>query len=315
MGARVEGQGEACTPPLEVTGGALHGIRHELPMASAQVATCVLLAGLAASGGTTVRLPGPARDHTERLLPAFGVVLEVSPLAGGGREVAVRGGSALSAAAVRVPGDFSAAAFLLAAAAAEPGARVTARGVSLNPTRTGFLDVLREMGAGIEVHGAGAEAAGAEPQGDVTVTGPERLRAFDVPPDWVPRLVDEAPAWAVVASAAHGVSRLRGAAELRVKESDRIAAIAAGLGAAGLDCEELPDGLAITGGRARGGGRVETLGDHRIAMAFAALASRLEEPLWLDDVASVPTSDPHFLETLAALGAEVVAGERGEARS
>jgi 3-phosphoshikimate 1-carboxyvinyltransferase len=308
MGAMVEGRGEACTPPLRVSGGALRGIRHDLPMASAQVATCVLLAGLAASGETCVRLPGPARDHTERMLPAFGVPLEVEPLAGGGRSVTVRGGITPRGATLRVPGDFSAAAFLLAAAAATPGASVTARRVSLNPTRTGFLDVLREMGAGVEVREEPAGAAAGEPAGDVTVTGPERLRAFDVPPAWVPRLVDEAPAWAVVASHAGGISRLRGAGELRVKESDRIAALAEGLRATGIACEEFPDGLAVHGGRAHGGGRIATRGDHRIAMAFAALASRLDEPLWLDDVASVPTSDPGYLATLAALGAEVIGG-------
>jgi 3-phosphoshikimate 1-carboxyvinyltransferase len=247
-----------------------------------------------------VRLPGPARDHTERLLPAFGVVLEVSPLAGGGRQVAVRGGSALSAAAVRVPGDFSAAAFLLAAAAAEPGARVTARGVSLNPTRTGFLDVLREMGAGIEVHEAGAEAAGAEPQGDVTVTGPERLRAFDVPPEWVPRLVDEAPAWAVVASAAHGVSRLRGAAELRVKESDRIAALAAGVRALGAGVEEYDDGFTLEA-RPLSGGAVDSAGDHRLAMAFAIAATGAAAPTTIAGASAVDVSYPGFFEALARL--------------
>jgi 3-phosphoshikimate 1-carboxyvinyltransferase len=205
---------------------------------------------------------------------------------------------------VFVPGDFSAAAFLFAAAAAEPGARVTAKRVSLNPTRTGFLDVLRSMGAAVKIEHE-EESAG-EPLGDVTVTGPEALRCFDVPADWLPRLVDEVPAWAVVASAAAGTSRVRGASELRVKESDRLAALAAGLGEVGVTCEEQPDGLTVTGGGARGGGRIATHGDHRVAMAFAALGSRLEEPLWLDDVEHVATSDPGFFDTLAALGAEVV---------
>jgi 3-phosphoshikimate 1-carboxyvinyltransferase len=310
MGARVEGTGEACTPPLRVRGGALRGLEHALPMASAQVATCVLLAGLAASGETCVRLPGPARDHTERLLPAFGVEVEEEPLPAGGRMVRVRGGATPRGATVRVPADPSAAAFLLAAAAAEPGARVTARGMSLNPTRTGLLDVLREMGAGVDVVPAGAGEP--EPRGDVTVTGPERLEAFDVPERWVPRLVDEVPAWTVAASAARGTSRLRGAGELRVKESDRLATLAAGLRVAGIACEESADGLAVHGGRARGGGRIATRGDHRIAMAFAALGARLEEPLWLDDVSSVATSDPGFFATLASLGAEVVASPAAE---
>ncbi len=304
MGARIEGQGDACTPPLTVTGGALHGIEYDIPMASAQVATCVLLAGLAASGETCVRLPGPARDHTERMLPAFGVHVETRELAHGGRSLRVRGGSPLHAADVHVPGDFSAAAFLFAAAAAEPGASVTARQVNLNPTRTAFLDVLREMGA--RVSATDETVAAGEPLGDITVRGPDRLRAFDVPPEWLPRMVDEAPAWAVVASAAHGTSRLVGASELRVKESDRIAALATGLAVLGIACAERADGLEVTGGEVRGGGRIATHHDHRIAMAFAALACRTQEPVWFDDLASVATSYPDYFDTLASLGAAVL---------
>ena len=304
MGATVEGQGEACTPPLRVRGARLRAIDYVLPMASAQVAGCMLLAGLAADGVTRVTLPGPARDHTERMLPAFGIALECDALAGGGRRVSVRGGQALAATDVRVPGDFSAAAFLLAAAACEPGARVTARGVNLNPTRTAFLEVLAEMGAEVRIANERLETG--EPSGDVTVSGPESLRAFDVPAAWLPRMIDEAPAWAIVAAAARGTSRLTGASELRVKESDRIATLAAGLAAVGVETEEHADGLAITGGRARGGGSIETRHDHRVAMAFAVLGARLEQPLSFDDVSSVPTSYPAFFDTLAALGAEVV---------
>jgi 3-phosphoshikimate 1-carboxyvinyltransferase len=303
MGATVKGQGSECTPPLTVEGGRLHGIEYAVPMASAQVATCVLLAGLAATGATRVTLPGPARDHTERLLPAFGVVLEREEHANGGRTVAVRGGQPLRATEVRVPGDFSAAAFLFAAAAAEPGASVTATGVNLNPTRTGFLDVLRAMGVEVAIEHERLEAG--EPSGDVRVTGPATLTAFDVPAAWLPRMVDEAPAWAVVAAAARGTSRLAGAHELRVKESDRIASIAAGLAAVGIAVEQSPDGLAITGGRPRGGARIATRHDHRIAMAFAALGCRTREPLWFDDLASVQTSYPAFFDTLAALGGAV----------
>jgi len=304
MGATVEGEGEACTPPLRVRGARLRAIDYVLPMASAQVAGCTLLAGLAADGVTRVTLPGPARDHTERMLPAFGIALECDALAGGGRRVSVRGGQALAANDVRVPGDFSAAAFLLAAAACEPGARVTARGVNLNPTRTAFLEVLAAMGAEVLVANERLETG--EPSGDVTVSGPESLLAFDVPAAWLPRMIDEAPAWAIVAAAARGTSRLTGASELRVKESDRIATLAAGLAAVGVETEEHADGLAITGGRARGGGSIETRHDHRVAMAFAVLAARLEQPLAFDDVSSVPTSYPAFFDTLAALGAEVV---------
>jgi 3-phosphoshikimate 1-carboxyvinyltransferase len=306
MGARIAGQGERCTPPLTVSGAALRGIDHASEIASAQVATCTLLAGLAASGETSVTLPGPARDHTERMLPAFGVPLDRRELPGGGRQVRVHGGSRLRATPVHVPGDPSAAAFLWAAAAAEPGASVLARGVGLNPTRTGFLDVLREMGVNVEITGT-HDAAG-EPVGDVRVTGPEELRAFEVPEDWVPRLLDEVPAWAVVASAAIGTSRLTGAAELRVKESDRLAALAAGLASLGIACEERADGLAITGGTPRGGARIEARLDHRIAMAFAALGCRARDPIVIDDVSSVATSFPGYWELLAELGAHVSLG-------
>ena len=311
MGASVHGQGDAATPPLTIDGAELNGIAYEVPMASAQVATCTLLAGLQARGSTQVTLPGPARDHTERMLPAFGAAVERTELPHGGREVRVVGGTRLRAANVHVPGDFSAAAFFLAAAAADPGARVTARGVNLNPTRTGFLDVLRAMGAVVEIEHE-HESAG-EPVGDVTVTGPEYLKSFTVPAEWLPRMVDEAPAWAVVAAAARGVSRLTGASELRVKESDRIASIAAGLHAVGIVADATADTLAVTGGVPHGGARIATHHDHRIAMAFAVLASRMSEPLWFDDLSSVPTSYPAFFATLTDLGGglvpEAAAGE------
>jgi 3-phosphoshikimate 1-carboxyvinyltransferase len=300
MGAAVD-SAEGGRPPLRVRGGALRGIAWESPVASAQVATCVLLAGLAAAGPTSVTLPGPARDHTERMLPAFGVPLDVRGTAGGGRTVTIerarpRGTS------LAVPGDFSAAAFALAAGAASPGAEVTAAGVNLNPTRTGLLDVLAAMGAGVSVANRREEAG--EPVGDVTVRGPERLAPFDVPADWVPRLVDEVPAWAVAASAADGVSRITGAAELRVKESDRLAVLARNLARLGLRVRELPDGLEIEGGVPTGG-VVEADLDHRVVMAFAALATRAAGPVTFDDASSVATSYPGFWAELAALGAEV----------
>jgi 3-phosphoshikimate 1-carboxyvinyltransferase len=310
MGAALHGQGESCMPPLTVRGALLRGIDYVVPMASAQVATCVLLAGLSAADETRVTLPGPARDHTERMLPAFGVELACDPAAHGGRSIRVRGGAMLHGTSVQVPGDFSAAAFMFAAAACEPGASITALGVNLNPTRTGFLDVLRAMGAGVFVANETVQAG--EPVGDVTVTGPEALSAFDVPGAWLPRMVDEVPVWAVVASVARGTSRLTGAGELRVKESDRLASIAAGLGALGVVVEERPDGLAVTGGPVRGGVRIITHHDHRIAMAFAVLGCRTGDPILFDDLASVPTSYPGFFETLAALGGELVPDPSGD---
>jgi 3-phosphoshikimate 1-carboxyvinyltransferase len=200
---------------------------------------------------------------------------------------------------VVVPGDFSAAAFFLAAAAATPGCELTVEGVNLNPTRIGLLRALEAMGASIRITAAG-EAAG-EPVGDVTVCGPDTLDAIDIPAEWVPALVDEVPAWMVAACAARGTSTLRGAAELRLKESDRLAALAQNLSGLGVRVEETTDGLAIHGGRVRGG-RVEAHGDHRVAMAFALLAGRAEGPITIDDASPISTSFPDFGATLAALG-------------
>jgi 3-phosphoshikimate 1-carboxyvinyltransferase len=201
-----------------------------------------------------------------------------------------------------VPGDFSAAAFFLAAAAAVPGASVTAEAVGLNPTRTGLLDVLEAMGAGVTRVETAIEAG--EPRGDVTVTGPERLRAFDVPPEWLPRLVDEVPAWAVAAASAGGVSALRGAGELRVKESDRLKAMATNLSAVGIEARETQDGLMIAGRRPRGG-VVQAHGDHRVAMACAVLGTFAEGPVTIEDASMIATSYPGFVETLGSLGGQV----------
>ena len=301
MGANISAR-EDRLPPLVIRGGALTGIAYESPVASAQVATCVLLAGLTATGTTRVVLPGPARDHTERMLPLFGVELEIHEEKGGGRSVRIAGGAKLRGTSLRIPGDLSAASFLLAAAAAQPGAVVTALGVNTNPTRAGLLEVLEVMGAEVTYGRPRIECG--EPVADVTVRGPDRLRAFDVPPAWVPRLIDEAPAWIIAATAAEGCSRLSGASELRVKESDRIVALARNLTATGIAARELPDGLEITGGPVKGA-RIEAHRDHRIVMAFAALGCRTSEAMTFDDVSSVATSFPAFFATLALLGADV----------
>ena len=306
MGATLTARDGDRLPPLVIRGGPLTAIRYDLPVASAQVASCVLVAALGAAGETEVTRPGPARDHTERMLRAFGVTTEVTPRAGLGPRIRLAGPAVPHGARVRVPGDFSAAAFFLAAAAATPGATVTARGVSLNPTRTALLEALEQMGA--RVMRRLLPAVGEEPLGDVTVTGPERLRGMDLPLEWVPRMIDEIPAWAIAAATAAGRSRLAGAAELRVKESDRLALIAANLGALGIEVRERPDGLEIEGGTI-GGGRVRSDGDHRIAMAFLALGTRAQGPVTVDDTASIATSYPGFLEALAALGGEAVPGD------
>ena len=298
MGATLWARGGDAFPPLSIRGAKLRGIDYALPVASAQVASCILLAGLGAEGTTTVRIPGPARDHTERMLKGLGVRLTVTA-EGAGRSVSLAGASRFSGTSLRVPGDPSAAAFMLAAAAITPGARVTARGVSVNATRTGFLDALEAMGATVERVIAG-DAAG-EPAADVTVQGPERLRAIELPDAWLPRMIDEVPVWAIVAACAQGTSRLTGAGELRVKESDRLAAICRNLSLLGVETHEQASGFEVTGGKVRGGS-IDAEGDHRIAMAFTILATVAGGPIVIDGAEGIGTSDPAFIGTFNALG-------------
>jgi 3-phosphoshikimate 1-carboxyvinyltransferase len=302
MGATLMARDGDRLPPLVIHGAKLKGIRYELPVASAQVASSVLFAALCAEGETEVTLPGPARDHTERMLRAFGVTVESTARNGSGPRLSIRGPQRPRGTRLRVPGDLSAAAFFLAVAAATPGATVTALGVSLNPTRSALLEALERMGARVELKAQ--PAAGEEPVGDVTVTGPERLTAIDLPAEWVPRMIDEIPAWAMAAATARGRSRLAGAAELRVKESDRLALLAANLGALGITVREQKDGLEIEGGRV-GGGTVKSDGDHRIAMAFATLGTRAAGPVTVDDATSIATSYPGFAAALTALQGQV----------
>ncbi|HKQ57188.1 MAG TPA: 3-phosphoshikimate 1-carboxyvinyltransferase [Candidatus Eisenbacteria bacterium] len=299
MGAQLWARDGDRLPPLAIRGGALAAIEYRVPVASAQVASCILLAALAAPGRTVVTMPGAARDHTQRMLGAFGVKVEVAL---DGRSIALNGPASLLGTQVRIPGDVSAAAFFLAAAATIPGASVTARDVSVNPTRAGLLAVMERMGARVER--ARPREEGGDPIADVTVTGPARLEAIDIQPDEVPSLIDEVPAWAVLATAARGTSRIAGAAELRVKESDRLAALARNLGRLGITVEETRDGLAVTGGEPRGG-TVDAEEDHRIAMAFAILGARAAGPVTITGAGGIPTSYPDFLTTFAALGGEV----------
>jgi 3-phosphoshikimate 1-carboxyvinyltransferase len=301
MGARLSARGADRFPPLVIQGGGLEPIRHDLEIASAQVASCVLFAGLQANGETRVTIPGPARDHTERMLQSLGAPLEIESLPNGGRRVMVLGPATLAPAHVRVPGDFSSAAFFLAAAAARPGASVTATGVNLNPTRTGLLDVLQEMGADISRDNLRDESG--EPVGDVTVTGPERLRGIAIPTKWVPRLLDEVPAWIIAAARAEGCSTLSGASELRVKESDRIAVLVRNLNSLGVRASERPDGLEITGGPVTGG-VVRSEHDHRIAMAFAVLATSSNGEVKVVETEHIVTSYPGFVRTLCELGGD-----------
>src|SRR5439155_22869320 len=269
MGARIEStDGRA---PLTIHGGALHGIAHAPDMPSAQVKSAVLLAGLLADGNTSVAEPAQTRDHTERALDAFGVQVRRR-----GGTVALDGGQHLAARSLSIPGDFSSAAFWMAAAAAFPGSRIEIDDVGLNPTRTGLIAILRRFGARVQVDVRRTEAG--EPRGTVIVEG-DRTEVLAIEPAEVPGVIDELPA--IAALAAHGGEvSVRGAAELRVKESDRIAALVAGFRGLGLLADERPDGFVVRGpstsGQAPAGGIADARGDHRMAMAFAiaALAAR-----------------------------------------
>ncbi|PWK06609.1 3-phosphoshikimate 1-carboxyvinyltransferase [Tumebacillus permanentifrigoris] len=289
MGARIEGRDGGRLAPLSVRGGGLQAFRYDSPVASAQVKSGILLAGLFAEGATGVREPEPSRDHTERMLQAFGVVVE-------DREgyITVQGGSRLTATDIEVPGDISSAAFLLVAAAIVPGSDVTIRGVGLNPTRTGILDVLLDMGAQIEV--VNERQAGGEPVADLRVRG-SRLRATTVRGAIIPRLIDEVPVLAVAATQAEGVTEIRDAAELKVKESNRIATTANELRKFGAIVEELEDGLRIHGGaQLQGGAVIETHHDHRIAMSMAVAALVANGATTIRDWESVDVSFPGFAE-------------------
>ena len=288
MGAKIES--DAGRAPLRIRGGqALRGVDCALPVASAQLKSALLLAGLYAQGETRVREPHPTRDYTERMLAAFGAACAFGP-----GEAALLGGSALRARDVSVPADFSSAAFFIVAATLVPGSELLLRRVGMNPRRTGLLHVLRAMGADIATENAGEQ--GGEPVADLRVRH-AALRGIEVPVENVPDMIDEFPALFVAAARAEGATVVRGAAELRVKESDRIATMAAGLRALGIEADESPDGATIRGGALRGG-RVESHGDHRIAMAFAVAAQRADGPVRIRDVANVATSFPGF-DTLA----------------
>jgi 3-phosphoshikimate 1-carboxyvinyltransferase len=286
MGASIDSR--EGLPPLRIHGGRrLQGIRYELPVASAQVKSALLLAGLYAEGETEILEPHPTRDYTERMLAAFGWPIEFAP----GR-ARLTGGHTLRATDVQVPADFSSAAFFLVAASLVPGSELLLRAVGLNPRRTGLLQALRLMGADIEV--LDPRHSGGEPVADLRVRHAP-LHAIELPEALVPDMIDEMPALFVAASAARGTTRVRGAAELRVKESDRIASMAAGLRALGVAMEETPDGAVITGG-AFGPGAVESHGDHRVAMSFAVAGLLASGGVRIQDCRNVATSFPGFME-------------------
>ena len=302
MGAQIDLTGEKGTLPMTVHGAPLHGIRYELPVASAQVKSCVLLAGLFAEGKTTVVEPRPTRDHTEKLFQTLDIPLHID-----GLEISLQGsgpkGPQIAARKLTVPGDFSSAAFWIAATAARPGAELTVRGVGLNPRRTALLDVLKRMGAQIETEITEDQD---DPIGTVFVHGAQ-LRGTEIGGDEIPNLIDELPVLAVAGALAEGVTVIRDAAELRVKESDRITMTAKHLRAFGVDVEETPDGMTV-----RGSAKLivpeedlESGGDHRIAMSLAVLATFAAGPVRITDTACVDTSYPEFWKHLERLGGRV----------
>jgi cyclohexadieny/prephenate dehydrogenase / 3-phosphoshikimate 1-carboxyvinyltransferase len=305
MGAQITTQNGL--PPVLIHGGdRLHAIDYKLPMASAQVKSAILLAALRADGRTRVTEPAPTRDHTERMFTAFGVEILRQ-----GSTVALEGGQTLRGTEIDVPGDFSSAAFflVLGALAAERG--LTLRNVGINPTRTGLLDMLTMMGANIRVRPKPmAEKQGravGEPIADIEVQA-GKLKGITVPEALVPLSIDEFPVFFIAAACAEGETLVRGAHELRVKESDRLAVMAEGLARLGVEHELLPDGIWIRGGSGFSGGVIESHGDHRIAMAFAMASVRAAGPLEIRDVANVATSFPGFVQTARSAGLQIDSG-------
>lgn len=302
MGAQiVDTDGRA---PLRITGAPLRGIAYSMPVASAQVKSAVLLAGLLASGPTAVIEPGPARDHTERMLRAMGVDVETAE----GCCVTLIPPERLRPLDLRVPGDFSSAAFVLIAALLAGSAEVTIEGVGVNPTRTGLLDILRAMGADIRVINERDEAG--EPVADLVARRAD-LRGTVIEGEWIVRAIDEFPALMIAALRAEGVTEVRGASELRVKETDRIAVMAAELRKLGAVIHEQPDGFIITGPQCLSGAVVDGHDDHRVAMALVLAGLVADGPTIVTDARCIEDSFPGFVETLQSLGADVVevAGE------
>ncbi|HLG52473.1 MAG TPA: 3-phosphoshikimate 1-carboxyvinyltransferase [Steroidobacteraceae bacterium] len=295
MGADIRTNGGR--PPLAISGRrSLRGCAHELEVPSAQVKSAILLAGLYAKGRTSVTEPVPTRDHTERMLQALGVAVSRDDAT-----VSLAGPVALSGTTIVVPGDFSSAAFFIVAGVVAGRGPLLIRGIGVNPTRTGLLDILGLMGADIRL--LNPRECGREPVADLQVM-PGALRGINVPHELVASTIDEFPVLFAAAALADGETLVRGAAELRVKESDRIAVMADGLRALGVQVETLPDGLRIQGGPV-GGGIVESRGDHRVAMAFAVLAARAAEPVVIRDVRHVATSFPGFVATARLAGLEL----------
>jgi 3-phosphoshikimate 1-carboxyvinyltransferase len=296
MGAVIE-TSPTGTAPLHIKGGAkLKGIHYDMPVASAQVKSCLLLAGLYADGETSVTEPAPTRDHTERMLNGFGY-----PVQRDGQRIVIRSGGSLKAGDIDVPSDISSAAFFMVGAAIAEDADVTLRHVGMNPTRTGVIHILRAMGADLEI--LNERTIGGEPVADIRVRS-SRLKGIDIPEEWVPLAIDEFPVLFVAAACAEGETRLTGAEELRVKESDRIQVMADGLQILGVNAVPTTDGMIVHPGSMQGG-TVDSHGDHRIAMAFAIASLRASGPIVIRDCENVNTSFPSFVSLAASLGLDI----------
>ncbi len=301
MGAVVETQ-EGGRPPVMIKGaGKLKGIHYDLPMASAQVKSCLLLAGLYAEGETSVTEPAPTRDHTERMLGGFGYPVEKR----GAATVAVKSGGKLVGTKIEVPADISSATFFMVAAAIAPNSDITLTHVGINPTRIGVINILKAMGADLTVQNE--RVVGGEPVADIRVRYAP-LKGIDIPEDQVPLAIDEFPALFIAAACAEGKTVLRGAEELRVKESDRIQVMADGLKTLGISAEPTPDGIVIVGGQ-MGGGTIHSHHDHRIAMSFSIASLRASAPITIENCDNVATSFPNFVELAQRAGMRIqVAG-------
>ena len=302
MGADISGTGDRA--PLTIRPRPLKAESFELAMASAQVKSAILLAGLQAQGHTEVLEPGISRDHTERMLPAFGVSIQ-----SGNRRVTLQGPQRLTATNIRVPADLSSAAFLIAAALLVPDSEVQLPAVGLNPSRHGFIRIVEQMAApaSVRLHtpaSAGDAPVGDEPVADVTAGYTGRLNGVEIPPEWVPLAIDEFPILMAMAAVAEGETLISGASELRVKESDRLAVMCAQLQRLGVQLTETADGARIVGG-AITGGRVDAEGDHRIAMSLAVLGLVARAPVEIENAEWIRTSYPAFDQHLNALGADL----------
>lgn len=299
MGAKIDSADGK--PPLYIQSvKRLQAMDYDMPVASAQVKSAVLLAGLYCNATTSVTEPAVTRDHTERMLTSMGAMLEKT-----GNRVSLRGGSELQAIDLAVPADLSSAAFPLVAAIVSEDAEVMVPGVGINPTRTGVLDILRQMGADIRIHNE--RQSGNEPIADITARS-SSLKAINVDPAMVSLAIDEFPLLFAASALAEGTTRFSGLAELRVKESDRIGAMAKGLLQLGIAVTETPDGAEITGGRLAGGD-IDSFGDHRIAMAFASIASCADAAIAISDTRAVNTSFPGFVDCLRSIGVDIQAND------